>query len=233
MWIIYTDPQGQDYPLQIGYKLISSSAIRHDYDRITGYCRDGCPDYASGGCPPYAPAVEGVAQKYPYGILIYAKFLSHFKPAELAPDDFSLQDVVLSSLLNQLGYAVLARYPEGLFFLNCGHCQGCGTETCSFKLGEEKCRKPERRAYSIAATGVDVTQTLKDIFDITLQWIKGDKQTEYIIKVIGLLSSDPEWPPNLEKELESIFNSLDCVKYGVNSPEARALLSEKGCSDTL
>ena len=232
MWIIYTDSKGHDYPLEIGYKLINSSAICHDYERITGYCRDGCPDYGSGGCPPYAPSVEGVAQQYPFVIMIYAIFLSRFIPAELAPDDFSLQDVVLSDLLNQLGYAVLARYPEGVFFLTCGHCQGCGTETCSFKLGEEECRKPERRAYSIAATGGDVTQTLQDIFNITLQWIKGEQQTEYIIKVMGLLCADPQWPPGLEAELESLLNSLECVKYGVDSPEARAVL-DKRWAETL
>lgn len=227
MWIIYTDQQGENYPLEIGFKLIDSSEICHDYDRITGYCREGCPDYASGGCPPYAPALAEVAVKYPYGILIYAKFLSRFKPAGMAAEDFRLQDLVLSDMLNQLGYAVIGQHPDGLFFLNCGHCQGCGTETCSFKLGEESCRKPERRAYSIAATGVDVTQTLKDVFDITLQWIKEGNQTEYIIKVMGLLSPDPELPQAIEQRLEPVLNSLECIKYQVGSSEAGLILEER------
>lgn len=224
MWIIYTDSQGRNFPLEIGYRVIESAGISHDYDRITGYCRDGCPDYGSGGCPPHAPAWSVVAANHPYGILIYAKFLSRFKPSHLAADDFSLQDTVLSDFLNQLGYAILAEHEDGLFFVTCGHCQGCGEESCSYKQGEASCRRPECRAYSIAATGVDVTPTLKNIFGIDLQWTKGEKQAEYIIKVMGLLSADTDLPMQVASHLSVALNKLDCLKWKLNSPEAIRIL---------
>lgn len=226
MWIIYTNQEGQHYPLEIDYKLIRSTEIQHDYERITSYCRDGCPDYASGGCPPYAPPLAQVTANYPYGIMVYAKFLSRFKPPELAVDDFSLQDVVLSDILGQLGYAVLAQNRGDLFFLNCGHCHGCGDQKCSFKLGEETCREPERRAYSIAATGVDVSRTLQEVFGVTLQWIKGDNQVEYIIKVMALLSPDPILPEQIAQELRPTFNSLACTRLSIGSSEAGAVLEQ-------
>ncbi len=229
MWIIYTDPRSRNFPLEIGSRSIASAQLCHDYDRITGYCKDGCPDYGSGGCPPHAPAVAQVAEKNPHGILIYAKFHSRFKPPELTADDFSLQDTVLSDMLNQLGYAILAEHKGQLFFLTCGHCQGCGQEACSYKLGEAACRLPERRAYSIAATGVDVTPTLKNVFDITLQWTKGGEQAEYIIKVMGLLSSDEELPGVIEQNLGRVLNRLDCIKWAgdsLDSPEPCQMLKD-------
>lgn len=224
MWIIYTDSQGRDFPLEIGYRVIESARISHDYDRITGYCRDGCPDYGSGGCPPHAPAYSEVAANHPYVILIYAKFLSRFKPSHLAAEDFSLQDTVLSDFLNQLGYEILAEHEDGLFFLTCGHCQGCGQEICSYKQGQASCRRPERRAYSIAAAGVDVAPTLKNIFDIDLQWIKGENQAEYIIKVMGLLSTNADLPMLVASQLSVALNKLDCLKWKIDSIEARRIL---------
>jgi predicted metal-binding protein len=224
MWIIYTDPHHPHIPLEIGYRVIKSARICHDYDRITGYCRDGCPDYGSGGCPPHAPAIAEAAQKNPHAILIYARFLSRFKPVEIARDDFSVQDNVLSNFLNQLGYAVMADYKDYLFFMTCGHCQGCGEEACSYILGEENCRHPQRRAYSVAGTGIDVTATLKDVFDITLQWNRGEKQAEYIIKVIGLLSQEAGMPTMIGQQLIAVINRLECIKWPVGSPEARCFL---------
>lgn len=224
MWIIYTDPQDRDFPMEVGYRVIESARISHDYDRITGYCQDGCPDYGSGGCPPHAPAWSEVAAIHPHGILIYAKFLSRFKPSYLAADDFSLQDTVLSDFLNQLGYAILAEYEGDLFFVTCGHCQGCGEESCSYKQGEASCRRPERRAYSIAAAGVDVTPTLKNVFDIDLQWIKGENQAEYIIKVMGLFSADADLPMLIASQLSVVLNKLACLKWKLDSPEARKTL---------
>lgn len=226
MWIVYTDPRGRHYPLDIGYRLISTAQIEHDYEQITSYCRDGCPDYASGGCPPYAPRLAEVAPKYPFGIMVYAKFLNRFKPQELAGDDYSLQDMVLSDILGQLGYAILARNRGELFFLNCGHCRGCGELPCSFKPGQEYCRKPELRAYSIAATGVDVAETLKKVFGITLQWTKGDNQVEYIIKVMALLCSAAIVPQQIAGGLLTILNSLDCIQLPVGSKEARKILEQ-------
>ena len=64
MWIIYTDSKGHDYPLEIGYKLINSSAICHDYERITGYCRDGCPTMVQEAVP-LCPSVEGSSATIP------------------------------------------------------------------------------------------------------------------------------------------------------------------------
>lgn len=225
MWIIYTDSQDRDFPLEVGCRVVESARISHDYERITGYCRDGCPDYGSGGCPPHAPRVAEVSFKYPYGILVYAKFMSRFKPSSMAADDFSLQDTVLSDFLNQLGYAILDQFGERLFFLTCGHCQGCGQEACSYKQ-DESCRRPERRAYSIAATGVDVTPTLKNLFDIELQWIKGENQAEYIIKVMGLLSTDAHLPVFIAEQLTVALNSLECIKWPLDSPEALNILED-------
>ncbi len=214
MWVVYTAEKGQRYPLQVGYKLISSGQIRHDYERITSYCRNGCPDYGSGGCPPHAPRLDTVVSAYPYALMVYAKFLSRFKPPELAVDDFSLQDVILSDVLGRFGYAALSQNRGGLFFLNCGHCRGCGDEPCTFKMEQESCRKPERRAYSIAATGVDVTKTLEEVFGITLLWGQADQQVEYIIKVMALLSPDPSIPQQIAQDLPLIFSRLDCVEGG-------------------
>lgn len=224
MWIIYTTQEGQHYPLEIDYKLINSTEIQHDYEQITSYCRDGCPDYGSGGCPPYAPALAEVAAKYPYGIMVYAKFFSRFKPPQLAADDFSLQDVVLSDILSQLGYAVLDQNRGDLFFLNCGHCRGCGDQPCSFKQGDETCREPERRAYSIAATGVDVSKTLQEVFGITLQWLKGNNEVEYIIKVMALLSPEQTLLQQIAQELRPTFNSLACIRLPIGSRVAGDIL---------
>jgi len=233
MWYIYTASSGNNYPIEIGYRAVGAGDVVHDYEFITSLCKNGCRSYNSGGCPPWAPRFEDIEACYPYGVLVYAKFLSKFsplKPGYVKKIDmlFGFQDMILSKLLTQLGYVVTDKCAENVLFLNNGHCRGCDIQECSFKLGESYCRYPERRTYSIGATGVDVSSTLKNVFGIELQWYTEDTydRVEYITKMVGFFCQQFHMQNQVLDSIVNCLNALKSTKFKIGSDGYRMLVQQ-------
>ncbi len=233
MWYIYTSKEGNNYPLELGYQAIESREVKHNYEQITGFCKEGCESYGSGGCPPWAPPFADIQAQYAYGVLIFASFFSRYKPTKfLLPNipyfQYRFQNIILSNLLTELGYQIKKCIAEDTVFLNSGHCMGCGLQSCSFLQGEAYCRNPQRRTYGIDAAGVEVVALLHSVFGINLQWHSDDNQQQVnsITKTIGLFCKDREVQNQIMDDMITNLNSLPCSRYKIPGEEYRLMLNK-------
>jgi len=231
MWYIYSSNQGTHYPLEIKYSIIDSAVITHDYHRITNYCRTGCKNYdRGGGCPPKAPQFNHISAKYPYGLIICAILSSKWKSEKVKASKspyihFRSQDIILSKFLTNLGYC-LRDCGIANVFLNNGYCMGCDNKKCSFKVGEQFCRNPLKRTYSLEATGVDVQATIANLFGFNLQWYRKNNynDVEFMAKSIGLFSTTPLEAKNVHNCIIQCLQRIPSTKYKIGSDELRIML---------
>lgn len=229
MQYIYTTGKRDSYPIELNFKAIASRDMIADYVRVTGYCKSGCKNYNyAGGCPPLAPNFELLREQYPFGVLIYARLYSEFKPDKVKASKkvyihYRFQDIILSNLLTNLGYALIRKNGSDVRFLNNGYCMGCGQKKCNFKLGNNFCKNPDRRTFSLEASGVDVEASLKIIFNIELQWYDkfNYEAVEHMTKAIGLFCKTEDRQVNITDSLISCLNDLkSTVSHGNISPDS-------------
>jgi predicted metal-binding protein len=219
---LYTTGNGKTYPIEMDYKFIESKNYVYDYDQITSLC-EGCGNYhQGGGCPPLAPKFDDIIKTKRYSIMIYAKLLSKYKSEGVKNSNnyyihYRFQDIILSNLLTNLGYTIRDDY-NNLVFLNNGFCMGC-SKKCSFKLGENICRNPKKRTFSLEATGVNVEKTLKNEFGIELQWYNKEnyRDIDFMVKSIGLFYADKEISQKIENRFIEYLNSLKSTKNKIES----------------
>jgi hypothetical protein len=96
----------------------------------------------------------------------------------------------MTSLTNRLGKSI-SRKMKG-YFLSSGNCHTCRPKRCAIKDGNN-CRNPIERAFSLESTGVLVTDLMRCIFNIDLQWWKRDDPSyipKFMAKVIGIKKND-------------------------------------------
>jgi predicted metal-binding protein len=222
MHYIYSTSKGNRYPIELGFKSITSNELISDYNRVIGYCQKGCKNYNyAGGCPPFAPNFELLRKIYPFGFIIYARLFSEFKPDKVKSSQkvyihYRFQDIILSNLLTNLGYELVKRNRKPIFFLNNGYCMGCGNKKCNFKLGNKFCANPNRRTFSLEACGVDVEASLKEIFNIELQWYSESNfnTVEHMTKAIALLCIDRRQQNEIASSLVECLNNLKSTCRG-------------------
>lgn len=241
MWYIYSTIQGKHYPLEIKFSLVDSRYVIHDYHRITSYCQTGCKNYnQSGGCPPKAPLFTQIAAEYPHGLVICAILSSQWKSEKVKASKspyihFRSQDVILSKFLTNLGYCLKAYEGATMFFLNNGYCMGCGNKRCNYKAGEQFCKNPRKRTYSLEATGVDVQATIYNLFGFELQWYRQNnyKDVQFMAKSIGLFSNNPLNRQHVQNCLIQCLQELPSTKYKIGSGEFIIMLEKFGiCKQT-
>ncbi len=225
MWYVYSTGGGRHIPLEFGYKAVLSAQIKHDYKRFNKLCQEGCPSYGSGGCPPWAPSFGSLQDVFPHSVLIFARFFSRFVPDQYKTlsqfcRPYCFQDIILSNLLNNLGYFFAKKLGSKIQFLTCGHCAGCAQSACSVTRQKDKCCNPANRAYSISATGIDIGITLAEILGIQLQWhdFGKDLEADNIFKIIVLLSVDVAVQNHIMNQIPEVLNMLPCTKINLYSP---------------
>jgi predicted metal-binding protein len=210
----YRTNSGKIYPLEIGIKFIESKEIIHDYSLITNLCRTECKNFNfAGGCPPRAPKFEDIQSEYKYSVLMYAKLYSSYKSVKVKQSNryyihYRSQDIILHNCLTKQGYTVMRNFTSNeAIFLNNGYCMGCGSKRCAFKSGENICKQPKRRTFSLEATGINVAETLKSTFGIELQWYNKEnyQHVEYMIKVVGFFCKSSEQQAQVIQLINNLF----------------------------
>jgi len=185
----YHTTTGRQYPLEIGYSSITSGLVPVDAKATIKACRNGCKLYGrNGGCPPFSKKFSKICRSH--FLILYAKMLTEFYPPKVLNGPYYTRwvfvETFMTSLTNRIGKK-LASALDG-YFLSSGHCCSCKPKRCAVKDGKP-CRKPDARTYSLEATGILVTELMKGVFDIKLQWWRTkqpDYIPEYMVKVIGL-----------------------------------------------
>lgn len=188
MIYIYNTIKGNQYPIEIFLNFIRKKDIVYDPIRIEKYCHDGCRNYGkSGGCPPFAPKFEKILRGIEECALILGMFDSKYKPPKVQACTnraihWKFQDAVLANCMDKIGRHLQEKC--GLNYLGTGYCMGCHGKKCAIKEGKP-CRYPNKRTFSMEATGIDVVQTVQNIFQRRFFWYtKGNNNIPYLMKCI-------------------------------------------------
>lgn len=138
-----------------------------------------CPNYGKlWSCPPYSFDVREFWKGFAKIKVTAYKIISD-KDGDKIHRDLAEAKKLLGAELE----AEAKKHP-GSISLAAGCCELCGT--CS-RLEGRPCLFPEKMRYSIESLGGDVVKTLKDLFNIELQWITQDRLPDYMVLVGGLL----------------------------------------------
>ncbi|WP_049755838.1 DUF2284 domain-containing protein [Desulforamulus reducens] len=222
-WYLYkSEASGIVYPLEFGIKKLKVSDLCYEPDVVWSWCEKGCKNFNNaGGCPPASPLLKTLYSDSDTVWLIYCLFWSKYKHEKVAKSNNSaihwkFQDAILARLLVNVGYALRTKF-EGNF-LSTGYCMGCPGKKCNYKLGHKFCRNPQKRTYSMEATGINVVETLKKTTGIEMFWYKkGQTDIPYMLKCIAYF---PSINSNLTKDkLVGILNSMKSCHYEIGSSE--------------
>ena len=185
----YKTTSGKIYPLEIGYAFFSSKLVLVDSIATIEACRNGCKLYGrNGGCPPFSPNFSKMSRSH--FLILYAKMLTKYYPPKVLNGPYYTRWVFVETFMKALTKRIgknLASTLDGYFFSS-GHCDSCKPKRCAVKDGKP-CRKPDARTYSLEATGILVTELMKNVFDIELLWWRPKEPgyiPKYMVKVIGL-----------------------------------------------
>lgn len=232
-WYFYEAKRsGYIYPIEIGHTICKVKDLIYEPDKVWHACAIGCSNYnRAGGCPPRAPSVKKITTEEDVAWLIYSRFWSAFKHDNIKLSNnpaihWKFQDAILARFLANIGYNLVEL--AGGKFLSTGYCMGCAGRKCNFKMGIESCRNPQKRTYSMEATGINVVQTMKNIFDINLYWYKkGLTNIPYMVKCITVLPSK-DITKTKEDFLLGVVNSLSTCHVQVGSAEYHSRLKSAG-----
>lgn len=191
--VVYKTMQGKPYPLDIGFAVVTSDQVSVDARATEEACRKGCRLYGrNGGCPPFAPHFHEIPGEEI--LILYAVLMTRDYPLGVLNGPYYSRwvfvETFMTPLTNRIG-KMLARHLEG-YFLSSGNCQSCRPKRCAVK-DDMPCRNPQKRTFSLEATGVLVTDMMRDVFHIELQWWQRNNSLhipDYMIKVVGLKGTD-------------------------------------------
>ncbi len=225
----YTTTTGKTYPLEIGYSSIPSGLVPVDAKATIKACRNGCSLYGrNGGCPPFSKKFSKIRRSH--SLILYAKMLTEFYPPKVLNGRYYTRwvfvETFMTALTNRIGKK-LASALDG-YFLSSGHCCACRPKRCAVKDGKP-CRKPDARTYSLEATGILVTELMKGVFDIELQWWRPkepDYIPKYMLKVIGLTREKAFDSDETKRAIMSALKGDRIVSYEYNDfAKSSSLLS--------
>lgn len=208
MDIVYkSSSSGNAYPLFVEFSWLKYSDVVFAPDFIESLCQKGCRNYGySGGCPPFSPRFNTFAKKENQYLLIISKFDSVYKTEKVQKSSnraihWKFQDVIVAHFLDKLGRAIRTRYDSSIF-LGTGYCMGCTGKKCSYKL-KEPCRNPQKRTFSMEATGINVVKTVWNNMHERFYWYtRTNLSVPYLMKAILLI-----FPQYQEKgEIEQYLN---------------------------
>ncbi len=225
----YHTTTGRQYPLEIGYSSIPSGSVPVDAEATIKACRNGCRLYGrNGGCPPFSKKFSKIRKSH--FLTLYAKMLTEFYPPKVLNGPYYTRwvfvETFMTALTNRIGKK-LASALDG-YFLSSGHCCSCKPKRCAVK-DRKPCRKPDARTYSLEATGILVTELMKDVFDIKLQWWRSKEPNyipEYMTKVIGLTREKAFESDETERAVVAALKDDRIVSYEYNAfAKSSSLLS--------
>lgn len=209
----YRTDSGQEYPLEFFNLKMAANDLIYQPNKVREACRQGCSNYGkAGGCPPRAPLLFDLVSPQEEMWLIACRFWSKYKPSRVAQSrnsaiHWKFQDGIVARVMNNLGHSLNHRNRG--FFLSTGYCMGCPGKKCNFKLGNSFCRSPEKRTYSMEATGINVVETVKKHFKLDMYWYSpGKVDIPYMLKCIAFIPKQDDFRDD-ETRLKKIYNALE------------------------
>ncbi len=166
--------------MNLNWALVPKDQVPVDRPTTTQACRN-CPHYTRNwACPPYAPNFAQIAADH---LLVIHLRLQVPNP-KLRPQCERMVGETATQTVRALAQHLQA-IPLGW-----GQCTTCPTCSCP----HEPCPYPQRRLYSLEATGVLVTELVHMCFQRHLQW--WNQAPSHASRVVAVTRAEP---PELAK----------------------------------
>ncbi|MGD9580966.1 MAG: DUF2284 domain-containing protein [Vampirovibrionia bacterium] len=156
-----------------------------DYEMLANRCKTGCSVYNTKySCPPYSPDFNLLKKDYKFMVVNLLKVdMNEYKKVF---HSVRMVNTVEKSLQKKLIDRIVS---NDEYVLENGSCRLC--KKCT-KIYDKPCNHPEKMRFSLEATGINVNELCKSVFDFELVWHKDGKSPEYLCVVAGILTHDPE-----------------------------------------
>lgn len=158
---------------------------------LCGDCRG-----KNGGCYPYAPGFQAIKPALPYFYVLIVRFdmiwaIKYAGKADSGKRSGFFRSSYADRLTDLYLWRILRRVEsaEGTYGVGCGNCPGCSTTANCDVLRDECCQFPDRRRFSMEATGVDCSALHQHIFDDWLAyWYYTAESPQYMYRYAGVFS---------------------------------------------
>ncbi len=167
---------------------------------ILGYCSK-CPNFgAFWSCPPHDFDIVEYLNQYKFVNIIGIK-LSLNKNLDSSESivDYHAQ----KKCFNQRLLSIEADFPYSEILIS-GHCWQC--RSCARDRGNP-CNFPDKKRHSLESLGVKISEIIKDKFNDSLQWKKGE-MPEYLYIVQAILSDKRINQVELSRKLIEVFGRI-------------------------
>lgn len=145
---------------------------------------EGCPRYGKNlSCPPHSPTfdhyINGARIAKVLCLRLPTVYFDHLIAEERYRSCFRRARSVLVREL-------LKHREEGYVVAGSGACLVC--EQCVVETGDEHCKRPKEKIYSLESLGVNVIALVNTSFHIDLEW-SADEQTADFVCAVGAVFS--------------------------------------------
>jgi predicted metal-binding protein len=148
---------------------------------------EACPRHGKNlACPPYSPGFLDYVGNVKTGRVLCLRFPTE-QFHQLIPEE--RYSACFRKARNLLVPELLKYRKQGYTVLGSGTCLAC--EKCAVEEGDEECKKPEKRIYSLESLGVNVIALTQESFDIDLEWSGGDHLADFVC-ALGAVFSNQE-----------------------------------------
>jgi len=141
---------------------------------------EACPKYGKNlACPPYSPSFLQYIKDAKKAEVICLRLPTEYFTHPIAEERYRACFRMAKNLLT----GELLKYRrEGYFVAGSGTCVAC--ERCIVEDGDQKCKRPGERIYSLESLGINVISFVKKCFNIDLDW-NSDVYTADFVSAVG------------------------------------------------
>lgn len=146
-------------------------------------CHKGCINYGKKlSCPPFAPPFTSFARRRSLLDVICLRIdLDCY--ADLTP--YNRVRAANAILKSRIDRELLEARQGGFRVAGSGSCRAC--RPCAGKTGDRKCKRPNRRIFSLEAMGVNVDLLVRHCFGFPLAWYADKTAPAYTCTVGAIL----------------------------------------------
>jgi predicted metal-binding protein len=127
---------------------------------------EGCPNHGRNfACPPHSPFFLDYKGNANRALVICIRLSKEFFDGATSQEKYHQCFEEAGHILRD---ELLQYRKTGNTIAGSGPCLVC--EKCAWETGNDECRFPEKRIYSLESLGVNVVSLLKKAFDLDLEW---------------------------------------------------------------
>jgi predicted metal-binding protein len=150
------------------------------YDNSFKLACETCPNYQKNlSCPPHSPHFNEYLGLLNMARVICIRIPQEFFQEALAERRYRGSFKVARKLLVQ---ELLEYRNKGFQVAGSGACRAC--PVCAIEEGEDECRNPDLRIYSLESLGTNLTALTRSCFNFDLEW-SNDQQAASFVCAIG------------------------------------------------